>query len=68
MYVCICKAVTDSQLETAINQGVCTRRQLFDTFGVGSDCGKCNKEIREMVKQKVTTNFSAVQDELIPCY
>jgi bacterioferritin-associated ferredoxin len=51
MYICICKAVTDTQLRTAIDEGVCTRRQLTHCFGVGKDCGKCNKEIKELLKQ-----------------
>ncbi len=49
MYVCICKAVTDSQIKTAIEKGLCTRKQLFQCFGVGGDCGKCNKQVKELL-------------------
>jgi bacterioferritin-associated ferredoxin len=49
MYVCVCKAVTDTQIKHAINNGVCTRRQLFNCFGVGRDCGKCNKYVKELL-------------------
>ncbi|UOA07196.1 bacterioferritin-associated ferredoxin [Methylobacter sp. S3L5C] len=49
MYVCVCKGVTDSQIKNAINSGVCTRRQLFHCFGVGGDCGKCNKYVKELL-------------------
>ncbi|TAL50699.1 MAG: (2Fe-2S)-binding protein, partial [Methylovulum sp.] len=49
MYVCVCKAVTDTQIKNAIDKGVCTRRQLFQCFGVGSDCGKCNKHVKELL-------------------
>lgn len=49
MYVCVCKAVTDTQIKQAINNGVCTRRQLFQCFGVGRDCGKCNKHVKELL-------------------
>lgn len=49
MYVCICKAVTERQLESAIGEGLCTRKQLFECFGVGGDCGKCNKDIHHML-------------------
>ena len=49
MYICICKAVTDTQIKHAIDNGVCTRRQLFHCFGVGSDCGKCNKYVKELL-------------------
>jgi len=54
MYVCVCKAVTDKQIKTAIDNGVCTRRQLFECFGVGSDCGKCNKHVKELLNQNPT--------------
>lgn len=51
MYVCVCKAVTDTQLRTAIDSGLCTRRQLTHCFGVGKDCGKCNKDVKDLLKQ-----------------
>ncbi len=49
MYVCVCKAVTDTQIKQAIDNGVCTRRQLFQCFGVGGECGKCNKHVKELI-------------------
>lgn len=52
MYVCVCKAVTDTQLHNAIDKGICTRRELTHCFGVGKDCGKCNKEVKEILKQR----------------
>jgi bacterioferritin-associated ferredoxin len=51
MYICVCKAVTDKQLRTAIDNGVCTHRQLSHCFGIGKDCGKCNKEVKELLQQ-----------------
>ncbi|MGJ0491312.1 (2Fe-2S)-binding protein [Methylobacter sp.] len=49
MYVCVCKAVTDSQIKSAIDNGVCTRKQIFDCLGVGRNCGKCNRQIKELL-------------------
>jgi len=49
MYVCICKAVTDSQIRAAISQGACTRKDLAQCLKVGRDCGKCNAEVRELL-------------------
>jgi len=51
MYVCVCKAVTDKQIKAAIAEGVCTRRQLFQCFGVGGDCGKCNRLVKELLDE-----------------
>jgi bacterioferritin-associated ferredoxin len=53
MYVCVCKAVTDSQIKSAIENGVCTRKQLFQSLGIGGDCGKCNKQVRELLDGNV---------------
>jgi bacterioferritin-associated ferredoxin len=50
MYVCICKAVTDSQIREAIHQGACTRKELAQCLRVGRDCGKCNPELRELLQ------------------
>jgi bacterioferritin-associated ferredoxin len=27
---------------------------LFECFGVGSDCGKCNKHVKELLNQNPT--------------
>ncbi len=55
MYVCVCKAVTDSQILTAIDNGVCTRKKLTHCFGIGKDCGKCNKDVMALLEQKMAT-------------
>jgi len=49
MYVCVCKAVTDKQITSAISEGICTRKQLFQCLGVGRDCGKCQPHIKELI-------------------
>jgi bacterioferritin-associated ferredoxin len=49
MYVCVCKAVTDNQIRKAIDNGVVTRRQLYNCLGVGGECGKCNKHVKELL-------------------
>ena len=53
MYICICKAVTDSQIQQAIDNGASTRKQLFNCLGIGGDCGKCNAHIREIFVDKL---------------
>mgnify|MGYP001636561864 CR=1 FL=1 len=49
MYVCVCKAVTDTQIKSAICAGVNSRRELFKCLGVGGDCGKCNPHVKELL-------------------
>lgn len=49
MYVCVCKAVTDGQIKNAVESGACTRKQLFNCLGVGGDCGKCSRHVKEVL-------------------
>nr|WP_087147773.1 (2Fe-2S)-binding protein [Crenothrix polyspora] len=51
MYVCICKAVTDKQVKSAIAEGHCSRRQLNQCLGVGSVCGKCSHHVKQLLNE-----------------
>ncbi|MDD1621091.1 MAG: (2Fe-2S)-binding protein [Methylococcaceae bacterium] len=59
MYVCVCKAVTNNQITQAINQGVCSRRQLMQCTGAGSVCGKCSRHIKELVDERLRLQSAA---------
>lgn len=50
MYVCVCKAITDTQIKRAIDEGVSSRRELFKCLGIGGDCGKCNPQVKELLQ------------------
>ncbi|MCD2452206.1 (2Fe-2S)-binding protein [Methylicorpusculum oleiharenae] len=68
MYICVCKAVTDGQLEAAIDSGLCSRKQLFQCFGVGGDCGKCNSEVGEILDRKRNCRLTkAANENLVTC-
>ena len=41
MYVCVCNAVTERQVEAAVREGTTTLRQLRRDLGVTADCGCC---------------------------
>lgn len=41
MYVCVCNAVTDSQIREAAQSGARTLRDLRQQLGVTRDCGRC---------------------------
>ena len=53
MYVCICKGITDKDIEDAVmNKGVGTMRELKQHVDLGSDCGSCTK-----IAQSIIDNF-----------
>ena len=54
MYVCICKAVTDTQIENAISDGACTRKELHQSCsGAGSVCGKCRNHLQQLLDENM---------------
>lgn len=51
MYVCVCRAVTDSQIRNAAQTGVSTLKELRRELGVSSQCGQCASHALECLKQ-----------------
>lgn len=53
MYVCLCHGVTDSQIESAIDDGAHTMKQLSQELSVGSQCGKCCQCTKKVLNNKL---------------
>ena len=51
MYICVCKAITDTQIKQAINNGFLSQVDLLEYLGVGGSCGKCNLDIIELLNE-----------------
>ena len=51
MYVCICKAVTEKQIQEHLSQGVDSYRELRERTGVATQCGKCSQDARSCLRQ-----------------
>lgn len=50
MYVCVCNAVTESQVMQAVEGGAKTLRGLQSALGIGLDCGRCARHAKGMLK------------------
>ena len=48
MIVCICKAVTDHEIRSAVQDGTRTVRGLRKQLGCTGQCGKCKQQVREI--------------------
>lgn len=49
MYVCICKAVRESDLHAACAAGVRDMAALRSRFDIAGGCGKCGREARALL-------------------
>ena len=56
MYVCVCHAVTDSQVRQAVHQGATMMRDLRQQLGVASECGRCACCARDILRTKDQMN------------
>lgn len=54
MYVCICNAVTDSDIRNAVDEGVVNLRQLGLKTGCGTTCGSCAEMATEILQHSLT--------------
>lgn len=49
MYVCICNAITDSEIREARERGIDTLPALSAATGVASCCGMCAEQAHEIL-------------------
>lgn len=58
MYICICQAITDRQINKAIDAGIDSMDQLRDTLGVASCCGSCETDAEALIQASRSTEPS----------
>ncbi len=63
MYVCLCKGVTDTQIRAAVADGASSLREVHNTLGVASQCGKCGIIARDIVRESLD-NLADNQQQL----
>jgi len=55
MYVCVCLAVTESEVDAAIAGGAVTRQAVTRVCRAGGDCGACHG----MIEHKIEDHLEA---------
>lgn len=53
MYVCLCHAVTDTQIKEAVIQGDSSLADIKKRLGVGDQCGKCVKMASQIIQRQL---------------
>lgn len=51
MYVCICKAVTEREIQSCIRDGADSLQYLQDRLGVATRCGRCRCDLERMMSE-----------------
>ncbi|MBD2811950.1 bacterioferritin-associated ferredoxin [Xenorhabdus sp. Vera] len=54
MYVCLCNVISDKTIRDAVHQRhVRSIRELRNFVPIGSDCGKCIRQAREIINEEI---------------
>jgi len=53
MYICLCRGVTERQIQDAINKGFNNYSKIRSKLQVGMQCGKCACHVKQIVKETV---------------
>ncbi len=51
MYVCVCNAVTESQIRQAVVEGVTSLATLKTRLGVATNCGSCEEQAAQAIQK-----------------
>ena len=60
MYVCVCRAVTEKDIESAVARGAPRLRDLRLELGVTEECGRCAKCARQCLAAALDGNSQPV--------
>jgi len=59
MYICLCNAVTESDIRTAVDSGVLNLKQLGKMTGCSKTCGCCEGLAAEALERALTEKLEA---------
>ncbi|SMF28425.1 bacterioferritin-associated ferredoxin [Alteromonadaceae bacterium Bs31] len=65
MYICLCNAITDRQVEQAVNQGARQLKDLRSLLGVSKDCGRCTRCAKQCLKSSLEQQHEQQQPNVV---
>ena len=62
MYICLCKAVTDHDIEAAVIAGARTMREVQGSLAVSTGCGTCASAAQIVIGQTLAKTVHPASD------
>ena len=60
MYVCICNAVSEKQIQKAVEKGANCLQHLESQLGVATQCGSCACEAKDCLNRAMESQMNAL--------
>jgi len=51
MYICLCNAVTEHDIQACVREGACSLSDLQQCLDVGTCCGRCAPAARQVLRE-----------------
>lgn len=58
MFVCVCNAVTERDIDSAVAEGCSSLRELRAQLGIGACCGRCSDCARDVLRDTLQAHSS----------
>lgn len=68
MFICLCKGITDSQIQSAVANGATTLGAIRKELGVATQCCKCLPDARAVIDEALTKANTFDQAVTEPLY
>lgn len=52
MYLCLCRAVSESDVQEALEAGHASLEGVQRCCGAGGDCGSCRERLKEFIRSR----------------
>ncbi len=63
MYICICHAVTDSDIHQVVKRGASSFKDLSNATGCGTQCGSCVAQVRQVMNEALADQGTVASPE-----
>ena len=66
MYVCVCMAVTEAEVDATIAGGATTREAVTRACRAGGDCGACHQMIEDKIEDHLEATRAGAESGPMP--
>ena len=61
MYLCICRAIRDRDVDAAVRAGARRPADIFRACGTNPQCGSCASDLRQRISQTISSETACPQ-------
>ncbi|MBL1293218.1 MAG: bacterioferritin-associated ferredoxin [Thiotrichales bacterium] len=65
MYVCLCHGITERDIESAVDDGARSLKDLSGALGVATQCGKCSCHAKKCIRESLASQHERQQMQYV---